>query len=69
MLPFIEERLNETRALMGEDFWLYGVERTRKVLDDFLDQQHAQGLSKRRLSVGALPRGDIRKLQALSFEL
>jgi 4,5-dihydroxyphthalate decarboxylase len=39
-LPFIEERLNETRALMGEDFWPYGVERNRKVVDYFLDQHH-----------------------------
>jgi hypothetical protein len=30
-LPFIEERLKEVRALMGEDFWLYGVESNRKV--------------------------------------
>jgi 4,5-dihydroxyphthalate decarboxylase len=32
-LPFIEERLKEVRALMGEDFWPYGVESNRKVLD------------------------------------
>jgi hypothetical protein len=43
-----------TRALMGEDFWPYGVESNRKVLDYFLDQHHAQGLSKRRVSVDEL---------------
>jgi 4,5-dihydroxyphthalate decarboxylase len=53
-LPFIEERLKETRALMGEDFWPYGVESNRRVLDYFLDQHHAQGLSKRRVSVDEL---------------
>jgi 4,5-dihydroxyphthalate decarboxylase len=53
-LPFIEESLNEARALMGEDFWPYGVESNRKVLDYFLDQHHAQGLSKRRVSVDEL---------------
>jgi 4,5-dihydroxyphthalate decarboxylase len=37
---------------MGEDFWPYGVESNRKVLDYFLD--HAQGLSKRRVSVDEL---------------
>ena len=39
---------------MGEDFWSYGVEPNRKVLDYFLGQHHAQGLSARRLSVGEL---------------
>jgi 4,5-dihydroxyphthalate decarboxylase len=53
-LPFIEERLMETRALMGEDFWSYGVEQNRKVLDYFLGQHHAQGLSPRRVSVEEL---------------
>jgi len=32
-LPFVEERLAEARALMGHDFWSYGVEANRKVLD------------------------------------
>ena len=30
-LPFVEERLIEARALMGEDFWSYGVGKNRKV--------------------------------------
>jgi 4,5-dihydroxyphthalate decarboxylase len=45
---------NEMRALMGEDFWPYGVDSNRKVLDYFLDQHHAQGLSKRRVAVDEL---------------
>jgi 4,5-dihydroxyphthalate decarboxylase len=56
-LPFVEERLKEARALMGEDFWPYGIESNRKVLDYFLDQHHAQGLSKRRVSVDELFHG------------
>ena len=39
---------------MGEDFWSYGVAPNRKVLDYFLGQRHAQGLSSRRLSVDEL---------------
>ena len=39
---------------MGEDFCPYEVESNRKVLDYFLDQHHAQGLSKRRVSVDEL---------------
>ena len=53
-LPFVEEQLVEARKLMGEDFWSYGVEHNRKVLDYFLSQHHAQGLSSRRLSVDEL---------------
>ena len=39
---------------MGEDFWSYGVAPNRKVLDYFLGQHFAQGLSSRRLSVDEL---------------
>ena len=53
-LPFVEERLAEARALMGDDFWSYGVEPNRKVLDTFLPHHHAQGLSERRVSVEEL---------------
>jgi len=53
-LPFVEERLAEARGLMGQDFWSYGVEPNRKVLDYFLAQHHAEGLSSRRLSVDEL---------------
>jgi len=53
-LPFVEEMLRDARAFMGEDFWSYGVAPNRKVLDYFLGQHHAQGLSSRRLSVDEL---------------
>ncbi len=53
-LPFVEEALKNARTLMGEDYWSYGVERNRKVLDYFLGQHHAQWLSSRRVSVDEL---------------
>jgi 4,5-dihydroxyphthalate decarboxylase len=43
--------LKEARDLMGQDFWSYGVEPNRKVLDYFLEQHHREGLSSRRVSV------------------
>jgi 4,5-dihydroxyphthalate decarboxylase len=46
-LPVVEERLAEARALMGEDFWPYGIDANRKTLDAFLRHHHAQGLSSR----------------------
>ena len=46
-VPFIEERVTEARALMGDDFWPYGLEANRKTLEAFLRHHHAQGLSSR----------------------
>ena len=46
-LPFVEERLTEARATMGEDFWSYGVEENRRTLENFLKHHHSQGLSSR----------------------
>ena len=48
-LPFVEESLGRARALMGNDFWSYGLEPNRHVLDAFLRAHHAQGLSSRLL--------------------
>ena len=53
-LPFVEEQLKAARGLMGPDFWSYGVESNRKVLDTFLHHHHAQGLSPRRVTVDEL---------------
>jgi 4,5-dihydroxyphthalate decarboxylase len=53
-LPFVEETLKDARAFMGEDFWSYGVAPNRKLLDYFLAQHHAQGLSSRRVTVDEL---------------
>ena len=50
-LPFVEERLMEARAPMGEDFWSYGIAANRKSLDTFLHHHHAQGLSPRLVTV------------------
>ncbi len=49
-LPFVEERLSEARALMGEDYWSYGLNANRKTLETFLRHHHSQGLSSRLLT-------------------
>jgi 4,5-dihydroxyphthalate decarboxylase len=48
-LPFVEEQLRAARTLMGPDFWSYGLEPNRMVLQRFLKQHHAEGLSSRLL--------------------
>ncbi len=53
-LPFVEEQLRAARALMGEDFWSYGLESNRHVLNRFLERHHAEGLSSRLLAAEEL---------------
>jgi 4,5-dihydroxyphthalate decarboxylase len=53
-LPFVEEQLKAARALMGEDFWSYGVAPNRHVIEAFLRHHHGQGLSPRPLAVEEL---------------
>ena len=50
-LPFVEENLKAARALMGDDFWPYGVTPNRKTLETFLRRHHGEGLSPRLVSV------------------
>ena len=45
------------RALMGNDFWSYGVAPNRHVIEAFLKAHHAQGLSPRLL------RAEVRKVE------
>ena len=54
MLPWQSAHVEEARALLGEDWWPYGLEANRNVLETFLRYHHEQGLSKRRLSVDEL---------------
>jgi 4,5-dihydroxyphthalate decarboxylase len=49
-LPFVEEGLRRARALMGEDFFSYGMGPNRHVFDWFLRHHHRQGLSGRLLA-------------------
>jgi len=53
-LPFVDDYITQAKALMGEDYWSYGVAANRHVLDNFLDHHHRQGLSERRVSVDEL---------------
>lgn len=50
MLPWANAEVEEAIDLLGEDWWPYGYEKNRAVLDTFLRYHHEQGLSKRRLA-------------------
>lgn len=49
-LPFIAEQLSRAKALMGEDFWPYGLAPNRHVLERFLRQHFEEGLAARPLA-------------------
>jgi 4,5-dihydroxyphthalate decarboxylase len=50
MVPWLVPQLEEARREMGEDWWPYGLEPNRRVLETFLRYHHEQGLSKRRVT-------------------
>jgi 4,5-dihydroxyphthalate decarboxylase len=49
MLPWLIRHVEDTRALMGQDFWSYGFAANQSVLETFLRYSFEQGLSKRQL--------------------
>jgi 4,5-dihydroxyphthalate decarboxylase len=54
MLPWLTRHVEETRALMGDDFWPYGLERNANTLETFLRYSFEQGLAKRALKPSEL---------------
>jgi 4,5-dihydroxyphthalate decarboxylase len=47
MLPWVVDEVERTRALMGEDFWPYGISANRPTLDAWGPYLHEQGLAPR----------------------
>jgi 4,5-dihydroxyphthalate decarboxylase len=50
-LPWVTQEFEDTRRLMGDNFWPYGVKANLKELDLVMRYTHEQGLVKRRLKV------------------
>ena len=50
MLPWLVRHAEDTRKLMGENFWPYGLEPNLLALSTFLRYSHEQGLAKRLLA-------------------
>lgn len=53
-MPFVEDQLKIVRALMGDDYWSYGVAAARRTLETFVRHHHGQGLSQRLVPVDEL---------------
>jgi 4,5-dihydroxyphthalate decarboxylase len=53
-LPWLVAETNETAALMGDDFWKYGVAENRREIDALTQYLHEQGLTDRRVKAEEL---------------
>ncbi len=53
-LPWIGKELEETRALMGDNFWPYGIAPNRKTIDALFQYSYEQGMAKRKLTIEEL---------------
>lgn len=53
-LPWYGQELEETRSVMGENFWPYGVEMNRKTLEALFQYSYEQGLANKRLAIEEL---------------
>ena len=49
LVPWLYDEIERTRAVLGPDFWPYGLEENRTTLSVFLRYAHEQGLTGRRL--------------------
>ena len=54
VLPWLVAEVEETRALMGDDAFPYGVSRTRKTVETLAGYSFRQGLAPRRLTMEEL---------------
>lgn len=53
-LPWVVAELEETKAVMGEDWWPYGLEANRTNLEALVQYMFEQGLTKRKVEVEEL---------------
>ena len=53
-LPWVNAEVARTKEALGDDWWPYGLQKNRKVLDTFLRYHHEQGLSKKLMTIDDL---------------
>lgn len=53
-LPWLIEGIEESRELMGDDYWAYGLEPNRHIIETLARYSYEQGLSRRLVSVDEL---------------
>jgi 4,5-dihydroxyphthalate decarboxylase len=50
-LPWVAKEIEDTRKLMGDNPWPYGIEANKKALTALFQYSHEQGLARRRLQI------------------
>jgi 4,5-dihydroxyphthalate decarboxylase len=50
-LPWVAQEAEETRKLMGDNYWPYGIEPNRKALNALIQYSHEQGLAQRKVRI------------------
>jgi 4,5-dihydroxyphthalate decarboxylase len=53
-LPWVTQEYEQTRNLMGEDYWPYGISQNAKELDLLTRYVHEQGLTSKRVDVRSM---------------
>jgi 4,5-dihydroxyphthalate decarboxylase len=53
-LPWGVASYEAAKELLGDDYWSYGFEENRHVLDTFMRYHHEQGLSKEKVDPAKL---------------
>ena len=53
-LPWVVNELEDTRELMGEDFWDYSIEGSRPTLETLFRYLYEQGLTERHMQIEEL---------------
>jgi 4,5-dihydroxyphthalate decarboxylase len=51
MLPWMTKLIDDDRALLGDDWWPYGIEANRAAIDAVLRYHNGQGLTERRFRI------------------
>ncbi|MEH6606327.1 MAG: ABC transporter substrate-binding protein, partial [Pseudomonadales bacterium] len=49
-LPWVTQEFEQTRKIMGTNFWPYGIEANRKELELVMRYTYEQGLTKKKLN-------------------
>ncbi|WP_124847389.1 hypothetical protein [Acidipila sp. EB88] len=51
MLPWFSHLLEEDKALLGRDWWPYGIKANQTALEALLRYQHEQGITNRLFTI------------------
>jgi len=53
-LPWLVSHVEETRRIMGDDWWPYGIEKNRETIEALCEYSFEQGLSVRKMTIEEL---------------